>query len=45
MDAVKDTVMLEVERIAADGTDDAIDEKDKITYKDSTYEVVSKVAD
>ena len=44
MDAVKDTVMLEVERIAADGTDDAIDEKDKITYKDSTYEVVSKVA-
>lgn len=51
MDAVKDTVMLEVERTAADHsaadadrTDDAINEKDKITYKDSTYEIVSKVA-
>lgn len=52
MDALEDTMIVEAECIAtpdnavtdADIIDAATSEEDKITYKDSTYEIVSKVA-
>jgi len=52
MNALEDTVFLEAERIPtsddtitdANNFDEVTLERDKITYKDSTYEIVSKVA-
>lgn len=52
MDALDVTMLTEEECIAtpdsavtdADIIDDSTSEEDKITYKDSTYEIVSKVA-